>query len=409
MKSIFTRPILLLLLVSVCAGCKMHQSAPRPTIPLVERIINDVQSPEHQVMARFNPRDPHGDIVILDAPERSFYLSERLVTCDDHDNVDGRVTPDLLPDFAGERITSIIDILFTPYERFVQADNAAALREVTVRAAVSALDTACCLGPFDHEKRSSKPAAKLLVISSPYMAAHGAYDVDTLFRSIGAVVPVLSGPEVMMARVMDAHDGAVSLGILTDSLTAASGVYPLIFKELCRKRGDNYSTVSAFAIPSEASSDSLALSAAHLSSDLFKMILDQHASAGRTGALNALVIDDPSVCIDSLEVSYQRILNRPSEENAFYRKMLAKDFVFVDGTRVLTDACFAYLREHNLFTHNIAYPQAAAFITSPEAPGYMLMDFDLNSIPTEMADQIQRVSPETYKLYVQDQYHARGN
>lgn len=409
MKSTFTRVAFLALFLLIFTGCKMYQSAPRPTIPLVEKIINNAQSPEYQVLARFDPQDTHGDIVILDSPERSLSLSERLVTCDDHDNVDGKPSQDMLPDFAGECITTVIDLVYTPYDRFLSADNASALREITVRSAVSALDTACCLGPFDHEKRSRKRAAKLLLLSSPYMAAYGAFDVDTLLRSTGAQVPVLSGPEVMLERVMDAHPGAVSIGVLTDSLTSVSGVYPLIFKELCRKRGDVYSTLFTFRVPDEASSDSLVLSAARLSSDLFKMILDQYSAAGKSSPLTALVIDDYSVSIDSLARSYQGILNRPSEENAYYRKMLAKDFAFVDGARVVTDACYRYLRSHNLFTHNIAYPQAAAYITSPEAPGYMLMDFDINSLPAEMAGQIQRLYPETYRLYVPDQHHARGN
>ena len=80
--------------------------------------------------------------------------------------------------------------------------------------------------------------------------------------------------------------------------------------------------------------------------------------------------------------------------------MLAKDFDIIDGARVVTDACYRYLREHNLFTHNIAYPIAAAFITSPEAKGYMLMDFDINALPMEITEELQADAPETYKMYV---------
>ncbi len=75
----------------------------------------------------------------------------------------------------------------------------------------------------------------------------------------------------------------------------------------------------------------------------------------------------------------------------------------------MTDACYRYLREKNLFTHNIVYPIASALVTSPEAKGYMLMDFDLNSLPADMIDRLQVLAPATYKQYVQDQYHARGN
>ena len=409
MQGTFTRMTVLVVFLSVLAGCRMHQAAPRPTIPLVERIISDVQSPEHQFLVAFDATAPHGDIVLLDTPERCFYLSERFIACDDRDNVDGSPAQDYLPDFAGERITSILDIVYAPYDGFIAAGNGDALREITVRAAVSAMDTVCSLGPFDHERKSRKPSAKLLLITSPYMAAYGGFDVDTLFRSTAGAVPVLSGPEVMLSRVMDAREGASNIGVLSDSATVRSGAYQVVFKELCRKRGDTYSTLSALVVPGEVSSDSLALSAAAMPSDAFKLILDQYARSGRPAALSALVVDDFRFPIDSLRASYGRILSHPSEENAFYRKMLSKDFEFIDGAKAVTDACYRYLREKNLFTHNIVYPIASALVTSPEAKGYMLMDFDLNSLPADMIDRLQVLAPATYKQYVQDQYHARGN
>ena len=409
MKISFARQIACVLLFLAATGCGMHQTSPRPTIPLVERIIGDTQSPEYQFLSRYDASDPRGDIVLLDTPERCFRLSERLVRCDVRDNGDGAALSDLLPDFAGERITTLIDLQYTPYSRFVLADNGDALREVTVRAALAAVDTACCLGPFDHEKRSSKPSAKLLVISSPYMAAYGGFDVDTLFRATGANVPVISAPATMMTHVMDARGKSVNLGILSDSLTARSGAYQVVFDEVRRQRGDAISTLTTFVLPGEAVPDSLAQPVADRSEDLFMRILDQYSKSGRSLALDALVVDGYTVTADTLRTLYREILNQPSDENAFYRKMLSKDFEIIDGPRVVTDACYRYLRDHNLFTHNIAYPLAAAFITSPEAKGYMLMDFDVNALPLEMINELRADAPETFKMYVQDQYHARRN
>lgn len=410
MKGTFTRMAVLVMVLSVLAACKMGQAPSRPTIPLVERIIGDTQSPEYRYLSHFDARDSHGDIVLIDAPDRAFALSERLVACDNRENVDGRPQPDQLPDFAGERITVLIDLLYTPYDRFVAAGNGDALREVTVRAALAAVDTACCLGPFDHENRSWKPAAKLVVLSSPYLAAYGAFDVDTLFRTTGANVPVLCAPEEMMRSVMDQRPGAaVHIGLLSDAKTAASGVYGTIFKELCARRGDSYSLLTALSLPGEAASDSLMQQPSVLPADTFKRILDQAAKSGRAMALDALVVDDPLVNIDSLRLSYQRILNQPSDENAYYRKMLTKGFSIIDGAQVVTDACYRYLREKNLFTHNIAYPVAAAYLTSPESKGFQLMDFDVNALPVEMVESLRSDAPATYRMYVQDQYHARGN
>lgn len=410
MKGSFTRGVVLLALLFSLAGCKMHQVSPRPTIPLVERIIGDTQSPEYKFLSHFDASDAHGDIVILDEPARAFSLSERLVNCDDRENVDGAAAPDRLPDFAGERITTLIDLLYTPYDRFVSADNGGALREVTVRAALAAVDTACCLGPFDHENRSWKPSGKLVVLYSPYLAAYGAFDVDTLFTTTGAHVPVIVAAEEMMSYVMDQRPGAaVHVGMLSDARTVASGVYASLFRELCDRRGDHYSVMSAFSVPEEAYADSASHQDPAVPFDAFKRILDQCAKSGKATALDALVVDDPSVSIDSLRTSYQRILSQPSDENAYYRKMLAKGFFFVDGAQVITDTCYNYLRDKNLFTHNIAYPIAAAYITSPESKGFQLMDFDVNALPVEIADVLQSVAPQTFKMYVQDQYHARRN
>lgn len=409
MKVFFPRVACCLLLLAVLAGCRMHTAAPRPTIPLVERVINDTQSAEYQFLSHYDPRDSRGDIVLLDIPDRCFYLSECLLNCDEYDNVDAFAAPDLLPDFAGERITSLIDLLYPPYHGFVSGGNTSALREITVRAALSAVDTACCLGPFDHEKRSVKPSAKLLVISSPYMAAYGGFDVDTLFRSTGSVAPVISVPEILLGKMMDRHEGAVNIGFLSDSLTASSGVYQEIFKEVARRRGDTYSTVFSFYVPGEAVPDSVSQTPASLPADLFKSILDQYSRSGKAQALTALIVDDFRVDVDSLQASYARILGMPSEENAFYRKMLSKGFEFISASRFVTDACFQYLRDHNLFTHNIAYPIASAYITSPESKGYLLMDFDVNALPPAMVERLQTEAPGTYKMYVQDQYHARGN
>ena len=397
------RPSVWLLPLLLLAGCEMKPTSSRPTIPLVSEILANPQGYDYQLVKSFNPMDAHGDIVLLDSPDRCFALSERFLTYDVRDNDSGAPGEDGLPDFSGERIVSLLDINYTPYSRFVSADNILALREVTVRAALSALDTACCLGAFDQEKRSHKDRAKLLLISSPYLAAFGGFDVDTLFRAVGVVPPVISGPEEVFARVMDSHQGAVTIGVLSDSLTASSGAYQQIFKDLAAKRGDSFSSVFVFWPPDL--SDTLSSA----STDRFKRMLDEYERSGRVTALSALVVDSHRAPIDTLRAAYERILRLPSEENAYYRRMLAKDFEILDAASVTTDVCYRYLRSNNLFTHNIAYPDAGAFITSPEAPQYTLMDFDINALPADLAERLQLDAPGTYRMYVQDQYYTRGN
>lgn len=393
-------------LLSAVGGCRMHPETGRSTIPAVERILGDPDCREAKILAAFDPRNTQGDIVLIDNPERCFALSEALVKCDARDNIDGTPGPDFLPDFAGERITTLIDLQYPPYARFLEAENSDALREVSVRAVISALDTACCLGPFDHEFRSSKPVAKLLVVSSPYMTAYGGFDIDTLFRSSGVRVPVVSATEVMMQQALSSREGAVLFGMLSDRTTAASGVYQNVFRNLARKRGDQISRVFCFSLPDkEETPDSLAAA----QPDLLKHVLDQYSRSGENRALNALVVDDVSVSVESLLASYANILNSPSDENAYYRKLISRDFVIIDGIAAVTDACYSFLRGNNLFTHNIAYPDAKAYITSPEGGIFTLMDFEFSEIPVELIASLEKLAPKTLSLYVQDQHKARGN
>ena len=395
-------------LLTAVGGCRMHTETGHATIPVVERILGDPECREARILASFDPRNTQGDIILIDSPERSFILSEALVNCDARDNIDGKPGPDQLPDFAGERITTLIDLLYPPYNRFFESDNLDALREIAVRAVISAVDTACCLGPYDHEFRSSKPAAKLLVLSSPYLVAYGGFDVDTLFRASGIRVPVVSAPVVMMERALSMHEGAVLFGMLSDGATAKSGVYQEIFKDLARKRGDAVSRVFSFNVDEEDGTSALDTLTAP-QPDLLKRVLDQFARSGESRALNALVVDDASVSVEGLRASYNSILYSPSEENAYYRKMVSKDFAIIDGLAAVTDACYDFLRGNNLFTHNIAYPDADAYVTSPEGGGFTLMDFDFNDIPVEMATLMGKLAPKTKRLYVQDQHKARGN
>ena len=45
--------------------------------------------------------------------------------------------------------------------------------------------------------------------------------------------------------------------------------------------------------------------------------------------------------------------------------MLSRDFVMVRGLDTVAEYCYNLLRRHNLFTHDIAYPQLALYRPAP--------------------------------------------
>lgn len=393
--------------VLLCAGCVINQSAPRPTIPLVESIISNPQSREYKLLSAYDGSSTKGDIVILDEPERCFCLSERFLKCDDRDNMDAAPVNDFLPDFSGERIISILDFKYSPYGRYIKASNDGALREIAVKSVISAVDTICLLGPYDHDFKSVKPTAKLIVVSSPHLAAFGSFDVDTLLHETGAHVPVINAPEAMISRVLDRHGAGACFAFIAPESAIKCGAYEKAFSELALERSDRISRLVSL-LPSELKRRSDSTDVAP-SEDVLRRWLDAFAESGVKMPLSALVVDDFSVSIDSLKASLEALRVVSSDENDFYRKLLSRDFEIVDGARVITDTCYTFLRKRNLFTHNIAYPVAGAYITSPEEKSYALMDFNISDLPDEMIGEMERLAPKTSRLYVQDQYYGRGN
>lgn len=396
------RRAMLLPLFAAVAGCGIKQTDTADILPLVEKIISAPQSAEYQVLGAVDPGSPKGSLTILDSPGRCAGLSEYMMCVDAFDNVDGVPAPDGLPDFAGETITSILDIVYTPYGRFISAGNVDALREVAVRASLAAIDTSACLGPFDHESRSRKERAKLLILSSPYMAAHGLSDIDTLFSVTGAEVPVVCPAEAMVEQLFASRAGTLNVGVMTDTATAESGVHQLVFSNVASRHGDASSVCITLPVPVSGSEEDWA-------PDILGAWLEAYAASGRTIPLTALLVDDMSVSAEDLRASLSRIQSLPEEEYVFLRKFLAKDFEIIDSRETAVRECYHILRERNLFTHNIAYPHAASYITSPEAGKYELMDFSQTDLPDSLLLEMEVSAPKTTKSYVQNQHFSGGN
>ena len=91
------------------------------------------------------------------------------------------------------------------------------------------------------------------------------------------------------------------------------------------------------------------------------------------------------------------------------KQSLAADFRIIDPRMSIVSDCFKSFREKNIFTHNIAYPVASAYITSPESAHFSIMDFDESSLPDGVYEILTDMAPKTHKSYVQNQHFAGGN
>lgn len=348
-----------LLTLVVACGCSESAGTGRRTVPYVEGILSG-HGHEWSLVSGFDADDPRGSIALVGPEDRNLLLAERFLKADDFDNIDGRLAPDDLPDFAGEHIDILSDRANCPYEAFLGSAEDS-LRTITVRNFISALDTTLSLGAFDNERLERKENAKVVIFTSPVSAVLGAFDIDTLVRSAGKQIPVMYPSTLVLGRQLDRNIPHIHVAVVTDSLTASSGVYPRHFDELAAQRGQLGCGCVAF------SCDSLSYAG-----DL----LDAYRAAGGNMPLSAVIIDDPTVDIEAVRDSFDWILRVTSEANLGYRRLMTEGFTVVDARKEVTDECYRLLRHSNNFTHNIAYPTSKDYITvkATTGGGYNLVE-----------------------------------
>lgn len=340
------------------SGCKDTVDVGRGTVPFVEDLLSG-QNAGLSLLTDFNPRDSRGSIALIGPFEADSVLAARLLTADDVDNIDGRAVPDGLPDFAGEQI----DIIADESCLNIPLSESEELRTAAVRTFMAALDTAFSLGAFDDERLQSKLPAKLVVYTSSINAEAGAFDVDTLCRSTECTIPVVFPSRVVIGQQLDRNIEHLHIAVLTDSLTAASGVYPRIFDEMSRSRGILGTGCTAFYAGSSSDMNS---------------ILSLYKASGGNMPISALLIDDRSVNIEMLKTSLEEVLSVQNEANLNSRKLVTRDLTLVDVEKAVADECYRILRHRNIFTHNISYPVSKSFMTvkSSSGDGYNLVEKD---------------------------------
>ena len=397
------------------SSCRPKGTPPRPAVQYVRDILTDRSGAEYKAFSAYDPASPDGPVCLVGESVRCLRLSEVLMGCDLYDNVTGALAPDGLPDFAGESILSLFDEANTPYDGYLTASNTAYLRELAVRHVFESLDTVTFISNYDKEGMGRKKPAKMVLLLSPYMAAYGRFDADTLFSCLGKPSPVFAPLDVMLDRVFGAAEGPVNVGVIADSTAIAAGVYETVFEEKTKE----FDATGSVCICGTAAA----------SGGILTGFLDAYEAAGYTKPLSALLVDDPAVRTDSLLTELDRIRVEFSDESLRYGKMLSPGFRILDAGVVAAQECYRRLRESNTFTHNISYPTASALVSYPlsdlpvtsyAADGSLAPDFKFNRtpssdvetyrllqyggryVPAAVLQMLQDEAPKTYHSYVQN-------
>ena len=337
------RPLLILLLLLPVA-CHRQTVETRPTIPLVREILANREDPRAHMLRGHAPK-PVQDIAIIGSEFACDRLAEQFSFRDLQDNVDAQHLYDGLPDFAGETFVCIEDS--TPYQDLLRQGEEV-LRTQTLRRVLAALDTVVHISPYDQEGLATKLPAKAVILADPFLVEYGGFDVDTLFRSTGCTVPVFSPIELMLDHAFEAGGRTdLSVGILCDPQYDSTGIYERIFARKAAERGLKGVSCVVSGITARDS--------------VLTAFLHQYLDAGHTKPLDVILIDDLALRPEALKNELAEIVSVMNESSMTYGRLFPRNFFFLDAFDEVAVACYGFLRENNLFTHNIAKPQVAIY------------------------------------------------
>lgn len=370
------------MLLVAALSCRRPVSDRRDTIPLVKQLAVDTTG-AFSLVQSYRNAGKTGSIAIIGEPGPCMLLAERFLTVDAVDNIDGKAAKDRLPDFAGEVFDIILDVYNAPYSHFA-ANSTDSLREVAVRSALFAVDSVCLSSAFNTANRLRKSRAKVMVLASSLLSEYGQFDIDTLFKMAGRPPLILSPAETMLADALE--DGPADIAVWAPR--EAKAAYKAVFDRM-----DHGEATLTVVTPEETMDVRMRL----------REVLRRYRNQRPDGRLSAVIVDDFGMDLGMLQAEIEHIHLEITEEDLAFSRMLLPGFRFIAPMESLTTACYRLLRRENLFTHDIAYPEARFYQTEEGLDGdLVLVGISPGYLSSEMEGFIDINTSAARYFYVPD-------
>lgn len=396
--------ISILMLAMVLTACERHKKVSEPYLPFVKQALTDTSSVSRHILDNYVPDNVAGSIAVIGDFDPVCRMVSDFLCSDRFDNIDGREQPDELHDFAGETFTPVFDMANSPYAGYIEAENIPAMRETAVSMAVASLGSSCYSNTFDEEMTSPRIPAKVLIVDSPYLCRYALKDIDTLLVSAGIDVPVLSLSDEMMNRAGKRHPNGL-IAVLAGSKEIEHGLYKGVY-ERCRNGSDSFPDYIEHTVSGGDSKT------------IFMEFLDNYLASGAQDKISAVLVgvSSDSLNVRALSEALEEIRTSQGLDMENYRAVLDENFEFIGGEDAVIQACYNVLRDHNLFTHRIAYPSVKAYVTVPSSSvplesvsfGGTLSDKFKYNHSADASIQITRTVP-LGRLYMSDEYLEKVN
>lgn len=388
----------------ILTACERNKKVSEPYLPFVKQALTDTSSVSKHILDKYVPNNVAGSIAVIGDFESVCRMVSDFLCSDRFDNIDGREQPDELHDFAGETFTPVFDMANSPYAGYIEAENIPAMREAAVSMAVASLGSSCYSNTFDEEMTSPRIPAKVLIVDSPYLCRYALKDIDTLLVSAGIDVPVLSLSGEMMNRAGKRHPNGL-IAVLARSKEIEHDLYKGVY-ERCRNGSDSFPDYIEHTVSGGDSKT------------IFMEFLDNYLASGAQDKISAVLVgvSSDSLNVRALSEVLEEIRTSQGLDMENYRAVLDENFEFIGGEDAVIQACYNVLRDHNLFTHRIAYPSVKAYVTVPSSSvplesvsfGGTLSDKFKYNHSADASIQITRTVP-LGRLYMSDEYLEKVN
>ncbi|MDR0421104.1 MAG: aspartate/glutamate racemase family protein, partial [Prevotellaceae bacterium] len=194
------------------SSCDSKKSEKSNEIPIISKILSDTSSKFYTDFSKYPKERKPLAIGIFDSGTGGLTVLEKIIVCDEYDNVTGEMQPDGIPDFANENFNYLGDIANMPYGNYSQENKTEYLRELVIKDALFLL--------------KDKPS-KIIVIACNTATAYGLEDISTLLEKSGTnihVIGVINAGVNATLLPLD-RNADYAIGVLATVGTIASNAY----------------------------------------------------------------------------------------------------------------------------------------------------------------------------------------
>lgn len=217
------------LFMSACTGEQQHaaNSGATPNLPIEEAIMHDAESFYYIDVENYQPRDGSLAIGVFDSGTGGLTVLDALVRFDEHQNANGSVGGDGVPDFAKERFIYLADQANMPYGNYHSANNSELLVEHVIKDVQFLLGNKYYTDQEAAEFKEDKDKIKAIVIACNTATAYAVDEVRAFVEKIGLDIPVIGVIDAGAKGVLETFevDESGTIGVFATVGTVASNGY----------------------------------------------------------------------------------------------------------------------------------------------------------------------------------------